>query len=79
MSFCTVPEIDGSGTPWRFATATDRPETVDALRQVVADRVAQGHAIYPQGGATSLDYGGTPRAPGVAVDSVTSSTASTLG
>ncbi len=51
-----------------FATATDRPETVDALRQVVLDRVAEGHALYPQGGGTALDYGGTPRLPGVAID-----------
>lgn len=52
----------------RHALATDRPETVDALRHVVMDRVAQGHAIYPQGGGTALDYGGVPRAPGVAID-----------
>ncbi len=52
----------------RNAHATDRPETIDALRQVVTDRVAEGLAIYPQGGGTALDYGGTPRAPGVAVD-----------
>ncbi len=51
-----------------FANATDRPETVDALRQLVRDRVDQGHALYPQGGATALDYGGSPRRPGVAVD-----------
>jgi glycolate oxidase FAD binding subunit len=52
----------------RFASATDRPESVDALRQCVVDRVAAGQAIYPQGGGTALDYGGTPRLPGVAVD-----------
>lgn len=52
----------------RHASATDRPETVEALRQVVSDRLAQGLAIYPQGGGTALDFGGTPRAPGVAVD-----------
>jgi glycolate oxidase FAD binding subunit len=55
----------------RFATATDRPETVDALREAVSTRVAQGHAIYPQGGGTALDYGGVPRAPGVAMDTRT--------
>ena len=27
-----------------------------------------GHAIYPQGGRTALDYGGVPRRPGVAID-----------
>jgi glycolate oxidase FAD binding subunit len=52
----------------RHASATDRPETVDALRSAVIERVGQGHAIYPQGGGTALDYGGTPRAPGVAID-----------
>ena len=52
----------------RHASATDRPETVDALREVVNERVSQGHALYPQGGGTSLDYGGTPRDPGVALD-----------
>lgn len=52
----------------RFASATDRPETIDALRQAVIDRIAQGYAIYPQGGGTALDYGGIPCAPGVAID-----------
>ena len=55
----------GDGRP---ASATDRPETVDALRQAVIARVAEGHALYPQGGGTALDYGGVPRAPGVAID-----------
>ena len=27
-----------------------------------------GHAIYPQGGGTAIDYGGVPRRPGVVVD-----------
>jgi glycolate oxidase FAD binding subunit len=52
----------------RFAAATDRPESIDAMRETVVARVAQGHAIYPQGGGTALDYGGVPRAPGVAID-----------
>jgi glycolate oxidase FAD binding subunit len=52
----------------RFALEADRPARIDDLRRVVAERVAQGHAIYPQGGGTALDYGGTPRAPGVIVD-----------
>jgi len=50
------------------ALATDRPETIDALREVVVARVAQGHGIYPQGGGTALDYGGMPQRPGVAID-----------
>jgi glycolate oxidase FAD binding subunit len=52
----------------RNASATDRPESVAALRQLVLDRVEQGHALYPRGGGTALDYGGIPRAPGVAID-----------
>ncbi len=52
----------------RFAWATDRPTTRDELGAIVADRVSEGQAIYPQGGRTALDYGGTPRAPGVAID-----------
>jgi glycolate oxidase FAD binding subunit len=30
--------------------------------------VGEGHAIYPQGGTTALDYGGIPGRPGVAID-----------
>jgi glycolate oxidase FAD binding subunit len=52
----------------RNATATDRPDSVEALQRTVVERVAEGHAIYPQGGCTALDYGGVPRAPGVAID-----------
>ena len=52
----------------RAALAVDRPETPEALQEVVARRVAEGHAIYPQGGRTALDYGGIPRDPGVAID-----------
>jgi glycolate oxidase FAD binding subunit len=52
----------------RFAWATERPETEEALREAVALRVAQGYALYPRGGGTALDYGGVPRAPGVAID-----------
>jgi glycolate oxidase FAD binding subunit len=66
----TWPEPPAGGPlgDGRFAHATDRPATVDDLCRVVSERVAQGHAIYPQGGGTALDYGGTPRAPGVAID-----------
>jgi glycolate oxidase FAD binding subunit len=41
---------------------------VDDLCQAVREQVALGHAIYPQGGRTALDYGGVPRRPGVAID-----------
>ena len=52
----------------RRAVAVDRPESVAALREAVARRASEGLAIYPQGGRTSLDYGGIPRRPGVALD-----------
>jgi glycolate oxidase FAD binding subunit len=52
----------------RFACATDRPSTVAELGEAVARRVAEGLAIYPQGGCTALDYGGVPSKPGVAID-----------
>jgi glycolate oxidase FAD binding subunit len=52
----------------RLAAERERPEALDALRATVARRVEAGQAIYPQGGGTALDYGGTPTAPGVAID-----------
>ena len=58
----------GSLGDGRFAHAIDRPGTVDELRDAVNTRVAESRAIYPQGGATALDYGGIPRAPGVGVN-----------
>ncbi|MBX6314058.1 MAG: FAD-binding oxidoreductase [Isosphaeraceae bacterium] len=63
------PDLPG-GSPLgdgRFALATDRPETIEALREAVSQRVAEGYALYPQGGGTALDYGGIPRRPGVAI------------
>jgi glycolate oxidase FAD binding subunit len=50
-----------------FATATDTPSTVDELCAAITLRTAQGLAVYPQGGATSLDYGTPPRRPGAAI------------
>jgi glycolate oxidase FAD binding subunit len=44
------------------------PRHVDDLCRIVGEQVALGHAIYPQGGKTALDYGGIPRRPGVAID-----------
>jgi glycolate oxidase FAD binding subunit len=55
----------GDGRP---ALAILRPETVADLCQEVRDHVSRSHALYPQGGATALDYGGIPRRPGVAID-----------
>jgi glycolate oxidase FAD binding subunit len=52
----------------RFAHASFQPEGVEALCAKVREQVALGHAIYPQGGKTSLDYGEPPGRPGVAID-----------
>ncbi len=64
----TWPVSPAGGTlgDGRFALATERPDDVEALCRTVRERVAAGHAIYPQGGRTAVDYGGIPRAPGVA-------------
>jgi glycolate oxidase FAD binding subunit len=65
------PSASSDATPLgdaRFATAVDRPISVEDLRDIVRRRVAEGLAIYPQGGRTSLDFGGVPSRPGVAVD-----------
>jgi glycolate oxidase FAD binding subunit len=64
------PESPAGGTlgDGRFAWATDRPANRQELGEIVARRVAEGHAIYPQGGQTALDYGGIPGKPGVAID-----------
>ncbi len=64
------PDSPAGGTlgDGRFAIATLQPHDVDALCNTVRDQVAQGHAIYPQGGRTSLDYGCAPARPGVAID-----------
>jgi glycolate oxidase FAD binding subunit len=69
-STLTWPDSPHGGTlgDGRPASFTDHPGTLDDLRRAVADRVAQGFALYPQGGGTALDYGGIPRAPGVAID-----------
>jgi glycolate oxidase FAD binding subunit len=55
----------GDGRP---ASALERPADPDALRHTVTTRVERGDALYPQGGRTSLDYGGIPGRPGVAID-----------
>ncbi len=52
----------------RFALASFRPQDTDELCRIVREHVALGHAIYPQGGKTSLDFGGIPGRPGVAID-----------
>ena len=52
----------------RFADARERPESVDALRDAVRRHVAEGLAIYPQGGKTALDRGGSPARPGAILD-----------
>ena len=51
----------------RSAHASFQPETAQALCETVREQVALGQAIYPQGGKTALDYGGTPGRPGVVI------------
>jgi glycolate oxidase FAD binding subunit len=50
------------------ATAVERPSRVEELQDIVRRRAEAGEPIYPQGGGTSLNYGGVPRAPGVAIE-----------
>ncbi len=51
----------------RLAHEELRPADTSALCQTVREQVALQAAIYPQGGKTALDYGGTPGRPGVAI------------
>jgi glycolate oxidase FAD binding subunit len=66
----TWPDSDAAGTlgDGRNAHATERPSSVDQLRELVKHHVSQGLAIYPQGGRQALDFGGIPARPGIAVD-----------
>ncbi len=57
-----IPLGDGA-----TATVAESPTDLHALRDAVARHVGAGQAIYPQGGRTALHYGGTPRTPGVAI------------
>ncbi|WP_165065254.1 FAD-binding oxidoreductase [Paludisphaera rhizosphaerae] len=52
----------------RRALAVHQPHSVEDLCEVVRSEAEAGGAVYPQGGRTALDYGGTPARPGVAVD-----------
>ena len=62
------PPTGGPIGDGRSALAEFRPLDVDRLCELVRDQVAAGHAIYPRGGGTAMDYGGIPSRPGVAVD-----------
>ena len=66
----TWPDTPDGGTlgDRRNALATFRPQCVDDVCQTVRKQVADGAAIYPQGGRTALDYGGPPGRPGVIID-----------
>jgi glycolate oxidase FAD binding subunit len=61
------PPADGPLGDGRFALARFRPTDVEELCGSVRAQIAQGRAIYPQGGKTALDYGGIPDRPGVAM------------
>ncbi|HEU5119047.1 MAG TPA: FAD-binding oxidoreductase [Isosphaeraceae bacterium] len=52
----------------RYASLLDRPGSVEELAEVVRTRTGEGHALYPQGGRSALEFGGVPERPGVVVD-----------
>jgi glycolate oxidase FAD binding subunit len=52
----------------RFGLAVVQPRDVEALCGIVGEHVGAGHALFPQGGKTALDYGGVPSRTGVAID-----------
>lgn len=51
----------------RFASASSRPGSIAELQAAVRAAVADGLAVYPQGGGTALDFGGPPGRPGAAI------------
>ena len=55
----------GGNTRRRLQRPCNAPAraAVDDLCRDVREQVALGHAIYPQGGRTALDYGGIPAGP----------------
>ncbi len=55
----------GDGIP---ATDCVRPESLESLGESVRASADRSEPIFPQGGRTSLDYGGAPDRPGLAVD-----------
>ena len=63
------PQFDEQGTlgDGRFASAAARPGSIAELQAAVRAAVADGLAVYPQGGGTALDLGGMPGRPGAAV------------
>ena len=50
------------------AIQTFRPASPEELAVILREQVSAGLAIYPRGGAVSIDYGGLPRRPGVSVE-----------
>ncbi|MEW4567254.1 FAD-binding oxidoreductase [Tautonia sp. JC769] len=52
----------------RFGLAAERPSDRDSLAASVRKHVAEGAAIYPQGGRTALECGGAPARPGIVLD-----------
>ncbi|QEH36690.1 putative FAD-linked oxidoreductase [Aquisphaera giovannonii] len=67
---CRWPEPPAAGPlgDGRHASARLRPGSVADLCSAVRDGVRSGMALYPQGGATAIDYGGPPARPGVLID-----------
>ena len=52
----------------RYASAVERPNDRDSLAEALGRLAAEGSAIYPQGGRTSIESGGVPDRPGTVVD-----------
>ena len=63
------PAADSHGSlgDGRFATHHHSPANVTELCELIAACSAESQPVYPQGGCTSLNYGGLPSRPGAIV------------
>lgn len=63
------PTADSHGSlgDGRFATHHHSPANVTELCELIAACSAESQPVYPQGGCTSLNYGGLPSRPGAIV------------
>ena len=52
----------------RYADGKSQPKSVEEVAAVIQAALVAGTAIYPQGGRTSLNYGGLPTRPGQILD-----------
>lgn len=63
-----VDESAGLIGDGRFADGKLQPTTLEEVADLIKSASAVGTAIYPQGGRTSLNYGGLPARPGQILD-----------